>query len=288
MSAPLDALVQGWSEALQLMAEGDRWILTVPPELAYGAKGLPPHVPPNTTLTFEVELKKVIGPSKPIGAARQRLQEACSGAHGGAVSPPSSPSNPSNGPSTGRRDTPTLHAQQRLRHSRPLGLAPDGGLDKVHFLRNSRANHDNLPGDPAHTPKLTHTPTPASKSVSRTALLPSTTQQQNLIETTSPTTDGDEKTEITTVNQVWTGPSHAVVMRTTFSVVELRDPDPSDSYGPASLVVEEKSLRSRLKAALPKPRSASERVKAPLEFTSENEAFFASLVEVNTRHRLLN
>ena len=55
---PVNGVIPGWQEALQIMKEGDKWRLVVPPELGYGAAGVGP-IPGNTTLIFEVELIKV-------------------------------------------------------------------------------------------------------------------------------------------------------------------------------------------------------------------------------------
>ena len=51
----VDKVIRGWTEALQLMKEGSKWQLFIPPELAYGSRG-GGHIPPNSTLIFEVEL----------------------------------------------------------------------------------------------------------------------------------------------------------------------------------------------------------------------------------------
>lgn len=56
---PVRGVIAGWVEALQLMREGDRWELAIPPDLAYGAAGAPPVIGPNQTLLFEVELLRV-------------------------------------------------------------------------------------------------------------------------------------------------------------------------------------------------------------------------------------
>ena len=58
LDLPVNGVIQGWQEALQMMKEGDKWRLTVSPELGYGANGVGP-IPGNTTLIFEVELIKV-------------------------------------------------------------------------------------------------------------------------------------------------------------------------------------------------------------------------------------
>jgi FKBP-type peptidyl-prolyl cis-trans isomerase len=49
-------LITGWVEALQLMREGDHWLLTVPPNLGYGARGQGDVIPPNQTLVFDIRL----------------------------------------------------------------------------------------------------------------------------------------------------------------------------------------------------------------------------------------
>jgi len=54
-----NGVIMGWYEALQLMREGSRWELFVPPDLAYGASGAGPIIGPNSTLIFEVELLAV-------------------------------------------------------------------------------------------------------------------------------------------------------------------------------------------------------------------------------------
>lgn len=52
-------LIPGWTEALQLMAIGDKWELTIPSNLAYGEEGSGDWVEPHAVLIFEVELLKI-------------------------------------------------------------------------------------------------------------------------------------------------------------------------------------------------------------------------------------
>lgn len=56
---PVDGVIKGWTEALQLMKEGDSWRLYVPAELAYGERGAPPAIGPNQVLIFDIELLKI-------------------------------------------------------------------------------------------------------------------------------------------------------------------------------------------------------------------------------------
>lgn len=55
-SFPVNGVIQGWVEALQLMPTGSKWRLFVPSDLAYGDRGAGPTIGPGTTLIFEVEL----------------------------------------------------------------------------------------------------------------------------------------------------------------------------------------------------------------------------------------
>jgi FKBP-type peptidyl-prolyl cis-trans isomerase FklB len=52
-------VIPGWTEVLQLMKEGDKWQVYIPSKLAYGARGAPPQIAPNSTLIFDVELLSI-------------------------------------------------------------------------------------------------------------------------------------------------------------------------------------------------------------------------------------
>ena len=60
ISFPLNGVIPGWTEGLQLMSEGSKYRLFIPSELAYGAQGAGDVILPNSTLIFDVELIKVV------------------------------------------------------------------------------------------------------------------------------------------------------------------------------------------------------------------------------------
>jgi len=65
--SPAD-VIKGWSEALQLMKEGEKWELYIPSNLAYGEEGQEPFIPSGCPIVFVLELIKVEGESKRLSS----------------------------------------------------------------------------------------------------------------------------------------------------------------------------------------------------------------------------
>ena len=66
---PVNGVIKGWTEALQLMPVGSKWELYVPADLAYGERGAGEVIPPNSTLIFDVELLSIEKPEAPAKPA---------------------------------------------------------------------------------------------------------------------------------------------------------------------------------------------------------------------------
>lgn len=58
LTIPVGGVIAGWTEALLMMKEGDKWTLYIPPELGYGSRGIGP-IPANSALIFDIELIEV-------------------------------------------------------------------------------------------------------------------------------------------------------------------------------------------------------------------------------------
>ncbi len=65
---PVNRVIPGWTEALQLMKPGAKWQLFVPPKLAYDMRSQPP-IPPGSLLIFDVELLSIKAATAPAPAA---------------------------------------------------------------------------------------------------------------------------------------------------------------------------------------------------------------------------
>eukprot|EP00441_Pelagodinium_beii_P020171 CAMPEP_0197666786 /NCGR_PEP_ID=MMETSP1338-20131121/63834_1 /TAXON_ID=43686 ORGANISM="Pelagodinium beii, Strain RCC1491" /NCGR_SAMPLE_ID=MMETSP1338 /ASSEMBLY_ACC=CAM_ASM_000754 /LENGTH=208 /DNA_ID=CAMNT_0043245873 /DNA_START=15 /DNA_END=641 /DNA_ORIENTATION=+ len=75
-----DQLIAGWTEALQLMVEGDQWELYIPSELAYGEAGAPPAIGSGDALVFTLELLKIHGPVVGTGGISDEFSNGLPGA----------------------------------------------------------------------------------------------------------------------------------------------------------------------------------------------------------------
>jgi len=62
VSFPVNGVIPGWTEALQLMETGAKWQIVIPSNLAYGDRGVGPQIGPNATLIFEIELISIQEP----------------------------------------------------------------------------------------------------------------------------------------------------------------------------------------------------------------------------------
>jgi FKBP-type peptidyl-prolyl cis-trans isomerase FklB len=70
---PVNGVIKGWTEALQLMKPGSKWELAIPSDLAYGDRGAGGTIGPNATLLFDVEL---IGIETPTTAKKEDAPKA--------------------------------------------------------------------------------------------------------------------------------------------------------------------------------------------------------------------
>jgi FKBP-type peptidyl-prolyl cis-trans isomerase FklB len=80
--------VKGWSEILPLMKTGAKWEVTIPPQLGYGPRGMPPKIGPNTVLIFEMGLLSIAPPAKPAPPPATAPPAAAHGTNGMPPSPP--------------------------------------------------------------------------------------------------------------------------------------------------------------------------------------------------------
>mmetsp|Transcript_33778 Transcript_33778/g.68143 ORF Transcript_33778/g.68143 Transcript_33778/m.68143 type:complete len:227 (-) Transcript_33778:166-846(-) len=71
-------VIKGWTEAMQLMVEGDKWEMYIPSELGYGDGGSPPKIGGGDVLVFTMEIVKIKGDKKPASRCDVTTLEKCS------------------------------------------------------------------------------------------------------------------------------------------------------------------------------------------------------------------
>jgi FKBP-type peptidyl-prolyl cis-trans isomerase FkpA len=66
---PLNRVISGWTEGVQLMSVGAKYKFTIPSDLAYGTAGSPPRIPGNSVLEFEIELLEIQSADEPANVS---------------------------------------------------------------------------------------------------------------------------------------------------------------------------------------------------------------------------
>lgn len=86
---PVNAVIEGWQDLLQVLKEGDKVKAWIPSHLAYGEAGVPPMIPANSMLVFEVELLKVLAEVPPAeeGVAAPAAEAVPAATDGAAAQP---------------------------------------------------------------------------------------------------------------------------------------------------------------------------------------------------------
>lgn len=70
-------VIKGWTEAMQLMVEGDKWEMYIPSELGYGDRGSPPKIKGGDALVFVMEIIKIKGDKVPANRCDPSTLEGC-------------------------------------------------------------------------------------------------------------------------------------------------------------------------------------------------------------------
>merc|ERR1719160_323416 len=70
-------VIKGWTEAMQLMVEGDKWEMYIPSDLAYGDSGRPPKIGGGDVLVFTIEIIKIKGGKTPASRCDVKSLEGC-------------------------------------------------------------------------------------------------------------------------------------------------------------------------------------------------------------------
>ena len=84
---PVSAVIEGWPDLLMIMTEGMKVKAWIPSALAYGEEGVPPMIPPNSLLVFEVELLKVYAENPEVDPAAGTPEAPAPAADSSAAKP---------------------------------------------------------------------------------------------------------------------------------------------------------------------------------------------------------
>lgn len=84
---PLKGVIPGWQQILPLMKVGSKWQVAIPSDLAYGSHGMPPKIPGNAALVFDIELKSI----SPGAPTLPPISPAPPGTFNAPPTPPSTP-----------------------------------------------------------------------------------------------------------------------------------------------------------------------------------------------------
>lgn len=91
---PVNRVIKGWTEALQLMKVGSKYQLFIPSDLAYGERGAGADIGPDSTLIFDVELLGIEPPAAPVKSETDDASKPA-GQPGAAIPPPKTAASPS-------------------------------------------------------------------------------------------------------------------------------------------------------------------------------------------------
>ena len=70
-------VIAGWTEAMQLMVQGDKWEMYIPSELGYGDRGSPPKIPGGAPLIFTMEILDITGGTTPAARCDPKTKKGC-------------------------------------------------------------------------------------------------------------------------------------------------------------------------------------------------------------------
>ena len=120
---PVGAVMEGWQDLLQVMKEGDKVKAWIPSALAYGEAGVPPTIPGNALLIFEVELLKVLAEVPPAAEGDSTAAPADSAA-ASAAAPADSAAVPAAAPAAPADTAAKAEAKPAAASAAPAAAAP--------------------------------------------------------------------------------------------------------------------------------------------------------------------